>query len=378
MVVDMAAGGPARWELYRVLAEPVRLRLLALAAEEELAIGELAVLLSESQPNVSRHIAPLKAAGLVLARKQGTRALVRIAEAASADPVVADALESGRALCEADGSLSRIADVIRERDRVAREFFARAPARDAAVGDTSDATAAYVAALARLLPDRALAIDAGTGDGALLDVLAPAFERVIAVDRSEVQLERARARVARRGYDNVTLLKSELGAPELRSRVGTGADVVFASRLLHHAPRPVDLVRQLARLARPGGAIVVIDYARHDDESMRDEADLWLGFEPAELRRFAREAGLEGAEVIPLPPSFCGRGKDAHLPWQVLVARTPRTASEPIDARSESRSESNGGAGEGRRASDDNPTVRSPSRKNGGRTQRNEGKGRKP
>jgi DNA-binding transcriptional ArsR family regulator len=311
--MDAALGSPSRWELYRVLAEPVRLRLLALAAEEELAIGELAVLLSESQPNVSRHLGPLKTAGLVLARKQGTRALVRLSEAATADAVVADALASGRALCEADGSLSKIADVLRERDRASREFFARAPA--GAIPDT-DANAAYVAALARLLPSRALAIDAGTGDGVLLDILAPAFERVIAVDRSEAQLERARARVASRGFENVTLLKSELG--DLRDR---NADVVFASRLLHHAPKPVDLVRQLASLLRPGGAIVVIDYARHDDESMRDEADLWLGFDPAELKKLASRAGLVDAEVIRLPAAFCGRGKDAHLPWQVLIAR---------------------------------------------------------
>jgi len=320
--MDAAVGSTTRWELYRVLAEPVRLRLLALAAEEELAIGELAVLLAESQPNVSRHVAPLKAAGLLLARKQGTRALVRIAEAASADPVVADALASGRALCEGDGSLSRIAEVLRERDRVARDFFAKAPDREPSVPEAPDATAAYVAALARLLPERRLAVDAGTGDGGLLDVLAPAFERVVAVDRSDVQLDRARARVAARGYDNVKLLKSELGAAELREHVGEGADVVFGSRLLHHAPRPVDLVRQLARLARPGAAVVVIDYERHDDESMRDEADLWLGFEPSELRRFAVEAGLEDVDVVRLPSAWCGRGKDAHLPWQVLVART--------------------------------------------------------
>jgi DNA-binding transcriptional ArsR family regulator/protein-L-isoaspartate O-methyltransferase len=312
--MDAALGSPTRWELYRVLAEPVRLRLLALAAEEELAIGELAVLLSESQPNVSRHLGPLKAAGLVLARKQGTRALVRLAEGATADAVVADALASGRALCEADGTLSKIADVIRERDRVGREFFAQVPPDP--IPDT-DANAAYVAALARLLPHRALAIDAGTGNGVLLDILAPAFDRVIAVDRSEAQLERARARVAARGFENVTLLKSELG--DLRDR---DADVVFASRLLHHAPKPVDLVRQLASLLRPGGAIVVIDYARHDDESMRDEADLWLGFEPTELKKLASRAGLVDAEVVRLPAAFCGHGKDAHLPWQVLVART--------------------------------------------------------
>jgi DNA-binding transcriptional ArsR family regulator len=323
--MDTASSTTSRWELYRVLAEPLRLRMLALAAEEELAIGELAVLLSESQPNVSRHSAALKSAGLLLARRQGTRALLRIAEAASADPVVADALASGRALCEADGSLSRIADVLRERDRVGRDFFAQAPAKFSEPPEARDAMAGYVAALALLLPHRSLAVDAGTGDGALLDVLAPAFERVVAVDRSDVQLDRARGRVLSRGFENVTLLKSELGAAELRDHVGDGADVVFASRLLHHAPRPVDLMRQLAHLARPGGAVVVIDYARHDDESMRDEADLWLGFEPAELERIAVRAGLAQPHVVSLPSAWCGRGKDAHLPWQVLVVRTACT-----------------------------------------------------
>lgn len=340
-VLDGALATPSRWELYRVLAEPVRLRLLALAAEEELAIGELAALLGESQPNVSRHLTPLRQAGLVMVRRQGTRALVRIAEAASADPVVADALASGRALCQADGSLGRVRDILRERDQVAREFFAQsaggaesAEALTAGLG----AMTAYVAALARLLPDRRLAVDAGTGDGSLLDVLAPAFEHVVAVDRSAAQLARAKERVARRAFTNVTLLKAELGSGELRDHVGEGADVVFASRLLHHAPRPVDLVKQLALLARrprpaadssahakTGGAVVIVDYARHDDESMRSEADLWLGFEPAELARFAREAGLSKPDVIQLPTAWTrdpgGHGKDAHLPWQVMVSR---------------------------------------------------------
>jgi ArsR family transcriptional regulator len=319
VLLDAASTQP-RWELYRVLAEPVRLRLLALAAEEELTIGELALLLGESQPNVSRHVAPLKQAGLVMVRKQGTRALVRITEAAAADAVVADALASGRSIVESDGSLARVAEVLGERDRVAREFFAEA--RGAAATEPESATAAYVAALALLLPSRRLAVDAGTGDGSLLDVLAPAFERVVAVDRSEAQLERARARVGARAYTNVKLLKSELEASELREHVGEGADVVFASRLLHHAPRPVDLMKQLARLARgDGGAVVVVDYARHDDESMRDEADVWLGFEPRELERIAKDAGLTEAKVLRIPAAWCGKGKDSHLPWQVMVAR---------------------------------------------------------
>jgi ArsR family transcriptional regulator len=308
-----------RWELYRLLAEPVRLRLLALAAEEELSIGELADLLSESQPNVSRHASALRQAGLLHDRREGTRTLVHMAAEAPRDPVVADALASGRGLCEKAGTLGRIPDVLRSREAAAHEFFARpAKARlDAPVSEVG----AYLAALAPLLPRRSLAVDAGTGDGRLLDVLAPLYERVVAADRSDAQIAMAGERAAARGFRNVTLVRAELDAKELRRAVPNGADAVYASRVLHHAPQPARVVAQLASLCAPGGALVVIDYARHDDESMRQQADVWLGFDAAELRRFARGAGLEDARVSKIPPQLCGDGPDKHLPWQVMVAR---------------------------------------------------------
>jgi len=302
-----------------VLAEPARLRLLALAAEEELSIGELAELLGESQPNVSRHAAALRQAGLLHDRREGTRTLVRVSGEAARDAVVADALASGRALCEKDGRLARIADVLRAREAAAHEFFAR-PAKGKLDGAPPE-MGAYLAALASLLPRRSLALDAGTGDGRLLDVLAPVYERVVAVDRSDAQLALARERALARGYDNVTFLRADLDARELRKALGSGADTVIASRVLHHAPQPAKVVGHLASLCAPGGALVVVDYARHDDESMRDQADVWLGFEPAELRRFARAAGLDDAQVKAIPASLCGDGPDKHLPWQVMVAR---------------------------------------------------------
>jgi ArsR family transcriptional regulator len=311
--------------LYRVLSEPVRLRLLALTAEEELSIGELAEIVDESQPNVSRHVAPLRTAGLVGFRKQGTRTLVRLRDEARKDPVVADALASGRGLCLADGSLARVAEVVRARDAAAREYFAK-PRKDADVARPPSEIGAYLAALSMLLPRRALAIDAGTGDGGLLDVLAPSFERVIALDRSEAQLARARERVALRGYDNVELIAGELGSAEVEAAVLAhgGADALFAVRLLHHAPRPQGLLEVLAKLTAPGGAALVVDYAPHDDESMRAQADVWLGFDAKELSKMARDAGFDSAQVAPIGAQFIGpsgQSPDAHLPWQVLVAK---------------------------------------------------------
>jgi ArsR family transcriptional regulator len=167
-------------------------------------------------------------------------------------------------------------------------------------------------------------VDVGTGHGNLLDLLAPIYERVIAVDRAQAQLGRARERLRQRGYHNVELIQAELDDEAPQARVGElgGADVVFASRVLHHAPRPGEAMRQLAAFAACGGRVVVIDYVAHEDERMREQqADLWLGFEPGELQRLAAGAGLHGATMTRIPAARCGGGPDGHLDWQVLIAR---------------------------------------------------------
>ncbi len=322
-----AAGPTARWELYRLLAEPVRLRLLALAAEEELAIGELAELLHEGQPNVSRHVAPLRKAGLLTMRKHGTRVLVRLAESSESDPVVADGVEAGRQLCAADGSLLRVADVVAQRDASARAFFASSDETKGEPEQLPDELPAYLTALSLLVRERSLAVDAGCGGGAVLDLLAPVFKEVVAIDREQVQLARAAARLGRRGYDNVTMVCDAYDSEAARALVHErgGADVVFASRVLHHAPKPAAAVAALSRLLKPGGALVVVDYAAHDNEPLREQqADLWLGFSAEELAGFARRAGLSDAHVQPIARPLCGAGPDSELAWQCMVARRAR------------------------------------------------------
>ncbi len=317
-----------RWELYRVLSEPVRLRLLAASAQEELTIGELAELVGESQPNVSRHLATLRKLDLLSERKQGTRVLVRLADAVRADAVVTDALGAGRTLCEREGTLDRIAALIKRRDAATREFFGR-PARNHDEPGVPEELAAYLMAVAPLIEHRGLAIDVGTGEGRLLEVLAPVFEKVIAVDRESAQLERAAHRAALRGYDNVELLSGDLSSAALHERVRAAglADAVFASRILHHAPKPAEAMTRLAALARTGGVVVVLDYAPHDDDTMRDEqADLWLGFDAEELGRYARAAGLTDIQARTIPAPFRGIGPDRHLGWQIVSARRERGA----------------------------------------------------
>lgn len=321
-----------RWELYRLLGEPARLRLLALAGEEELAVSELAELLGESQPNVSRHAAPLRQWGLLSVRKQGTWTLMSLDGAAEGDPVVADALAAGRELCERDGTLARVGHVVRAREQRTREFYARPRSGASALGPPAE-LGAYLAALGALLPRRGLAVDAGTGDGRSLEVLAPVFERVVALDRSEAQLALAKERVAQRGFGNVTLAACDLDAVTPAAVTGGArADLVLLARVLHHAPRPGHLVKQLARLLGEGGAMVLIDYARHEDEALREQqADLWLGFERAELERWCRAAGLEPVATVPVPAPYRGEGPDRHLVWQATVAlRAGRASHEEV------------------------------------------------
>lgn len=316
------APADSRWQLYRLLSDPTRLRLLALAAEEELSVGELAELLDEPQPNVSRHAAPLRHNGLLADRKQGARTLVRLADGAAVDAVVADALGAGRRLCEADGSLARVGDVVAARDARGREFFARPASNDAV--ELSLDLPSCLSAFAALIESRELAVDAGTGSGVLLDLLAPLYRRVVAIDRSRAQLGRARERVRTRGYDNVTLVEDPINGRRVAAAVGDGADLVVAARVLHHAPRPRPTLVELTRLARPGGKVLVIDYARHDDESLSEQqADVWLGFSPDELVNYAADAGLDRVTVSPIAPSYVRTGPDAHLGWLSLVGTRP-------------------------------------------------------
>lgn len=329
-----------RLELYRVLSDPSRLKLMAAASIEELAIGELADLLGESQPTVSRQVAPLRRLGLLDERRQGTRVLVRLRADAISDPVVADAVGSGRALCAPDRILERVADVVRRREAATREFFARAAARPDDTVFPSELPA-YLRMVALVTGPRDLAIDVGTGDGRLLEVLAPSFRRVVAIDREQARLDRAAERLRRRGYDNVELVQGDLADDGFLAGLADRgrADAVFASRILHHAPRPAEAVQRMARLVADAGSLVVLDYTPHEDERMRSEqADEWLGFSAEELTDFARGAGLGDVRVENMSAALRGAGPDAHLSWQLCVARRQAMQARAATPASENSS----------------------------------------
>jgi ArsR family transcriptional regulator len=286
----------ARADLFRLLGDEDRLRLLALCAEEELTVGELATLLGESQPQVTKKSQPLRDAGLLATRRDGTRTLLR--SSIEPEPVITAALEEGRRLCSKDGSLAKVARVVAQREELSRKIFDAAPAEVAPVAADAQLVA-WAPLLAPLLPGRALAVDVGTGEGTLLPLLSPLFDKVVAIDRSAARLAQCAARIAAWGLPNVRLREGTIedSLEELAGR----ADLVVMARVLVHASRPQDQIASATRLLRSGGHLAIIDYLPHDDESLREQGHVWLGFEPGKLRAWLDAARLHPISVAPFP-----------------------------------------------------------------------------
>jgi ArsR family transcriptional regulator len=282
----------ARADLFRLLGDEDRLRLLALCAEEELTVGELAALLGESQPQVTKKSQPLREAGLLATRRDGTRTLLR--SQIDAEPVLDAALEEGKRLCSKDGSLAKVARVVAQREELSKKLFDEAPAEMAPIAADAQLTA-WAPLLAPLLPGRALAIDVGTGEGTLLPLLSPIFERVVAIDRSPARLAQCAARIASWGLPNVRLREGTVEDAAIAEELSGRADLVVMARVLVHAARPQDVIASATRLLRPGGHVAIIDYLPHDDESLREHGHVWLGFEPQKLR-----AWLEASRLVPV------------------------------------------------------------------------------
>jgi SAM-dependent methyltransferase len=311
---DHVAAASAHADLFRLLGDEDRLRLLALCDAEELTVGELATLLRQSQPQVTRKSQPLRDAGLLAERRDGTRILLR-AEA-SDNPVVRAALRAGHELCLAEGRLARIPKIVAQREETARQRFAEGTAETSTLSPAS--VEPFLPLLSALLPGHHLAVDVGCGDGLLLPLLSPLYERVIAVDRSAARLASAAARVAESGLPNVRLREAEMDDTNLAQEIAKtgGADLVTIVRVLQFLARPSELIAAAARFLRPGAHLIVVDHVPHKDESLRDQGHVWLGFEPGKLRAWLAEAGLAVVAAGPLPGAFTP-------PLQSILAKKP-------------------------------------------------------
>lgn len=290
----MTSSPALRWQLFRLLGEPARLRLLACAEREELSLGELADALGESLPNVSRHTTQLRQAGLLDERRLGTRTFVRFASAQSQDPLIDDALRVGRALCDEDAVFARIPEIIRRRDARTRELLQREGELRPARG-VSDELPLYLSALRDIVPARDVAIDVAPGAGEQLDALSPIFRRVVALEPKEAaRPSLAELRAAERGYDNVSFVSIEAREPWQRSDLSAVADLVLYVR--RGEASGVSIAR-LGRLLKSGGRLAVIDCEpRAHGDSLSGELE---GFERTRLETFDVARVLGGGERPP-------------------------------------------------------------------------------
>jgi ubiquinone/menaquinone biosynthesis C-methylase UbiE len=311
---------------FRALGDETRLGLLCALLSEELSVGELSEVVQAAQPGVSRHLSALRDAGLVVARKQGVTTYYRLSPG---EPLLEGALggELKRRAVEL-GLLPRVERVVARRRAKAEAFFdEQAESWDALRAQLLD-QAAGLWALVPLIPRGLRVADVGTGTGGMLPLLSEFADSVVAVDISREMLRRARLRAKSIGLDNVEFVKADLHDLPLDD---ASVDAAFATLVLHHAPDPGAAIREVARILRPGGSLVVVDLCAHGHEWLRDEqGDVWLGFTQGELAGHFGKAGLSGMQFKVVSQVDTGKKGGGH-PLKLFVA----SGSVPLNNRRE-------------------------------------------
>ncbi|WP_029011158.1 ArsR/SmtB family transcription factor [Azospirillum halopraeferens] len=285
----------------KAAAEPTRLRLLALCAHGELTVSELTHILGQSQPRVSRHLKLLCDAGLLDRFREGTFAFYRLAErGASAElaRVLVDAIPADDQTLALD--LERLESIKRGRSESAAAYFRENAARWHEIRALHVPEREVEAALATLLPDGPIGdlLDIGTGTGRILEVLGPRAGRAVGVDQSREMLAVARINLEAAGLRHCHVRQADMYQLPFPSG---SFDVAVIHQVLHFAESPGDVLAEAARVLRPGGRLLVVDFAPHDLESLRSEhAHRRLGFADGEIAQWCRQAGLESAPVVHL------------------------------------------------------------------------------
>ncbi|PZN95516.1 MAG: ArsR family transcriptional regulator [Alphaproteobacteria bacterium] len=286
--------------IFRALADPSRVRILLLVRRMELSVGELAAVLAQSQPRVSRHIRILADAGLVQRAKEGAWVFVRLGEAAICAPVLAgiDALAADAG--EADQA--RLAAVRAERAAAADAWFAAHAAdwdRERALHIAeSDVEAAIAAALAP--GDLGVLVDVGTGTGRMIELLGPQARTALGIDRSPEMLRLARGRIEASGLAHAEVRRGDMYA---LPRAAGSVDTVVLHQVLHFADDPVAAIAESARVLAPGGRLLVVDFMPHGREELRaQQRHVRLGFGDDQVCGWMTAAGLEAQVARRLPP----------------------------------------------------------------------------
>ena len=304
----------------KAAGEDTRLRILALLAEAELTVSDLTDILHQSQPRISRHLKLLAEAGMVQRFREGTWALFRLAESGGgaelAHALLAQLNTGDRVLAR---DRERLASVRAARAAAAQKYFREHAAEwdrirklhvaDAAVED------AIRAALAAS-PFRSL-LDLGTGTGRMLELFGPQIERGLGLDLSLDMLLLARDRLERAGLRHCSVRQGDIYDVPLPDG---SFDTVIIHQVLHYLDDGARALKEAARVLRPGGSLLVVDFAPHELEFLREQhAHRRLGFAADTVTQWMSAAGLEPVLHESLAPD-----RDGKIAVSLWLGRDPR------------------------------------------------------
>jgi SAM-dependent methyltransferase len=313
----------------KALADPIRLRVLAAVAEEELTVGEVQEVVESVQSSVSRNLAILRDAGFVQDRKEGTNVYFSVRQDMP-EPAgeLFKSLQARMAeLPEAQGDRARLADCRRRRLHRSQGYF------ESVAGDWERIRKSYFddrvtsMAIEKLLPRNLILADVGCGTGSLTVELARFAEKVIGVDLSEEMLRRARIVAKERQLRNVEFRRGDALKLPLEGR---SVDAAFCVMVLHFLSDPQQAIAELCRITRGGGSVIVVDLVQHNQEWMREQmAHRWLGFERSSIEEWFRDAGVTEI-TYELTGTYAGEkmARNGNRPVEIFVARAHVLKSE--------------------------------------------------
>ena len=286
----------------KAAAEPTRLRLLVLCAHSDLTVSELTQVLGQSQPRVSRHLKLLCDAGLLERSREGAWAYFRLAgqgTGAELARTLVDSIPVDDPTLILD--LERLQAISDLRAKLAADYFRRNAGKWDQIRSLYIDETEVERRLLGLLPDDPVEtlLDIGTGTGRVVQLCAPHVRRALGVDLSHEMLLVARSNLEQAKLRHCAVRHADMYHLPLSSG---SVDVVTIHLVLHFAEAPREVIAEAARVLRPGGKLIAVDFEAHHREELRAEhAHRWLGFERGEVLDWCRAAGLEPDEPVVLP-----------------------------------------------------------------------------
>lgn len=294
------------------LADPTRLRLMRILEQQELGVAELCDVLQLPQSTVSRHLKVLADEGWAGSRRQGTGRLYRLMSG-ELDPAARRLWQVAREQTESWAAVRqdqlRLARLLRQRRSRTEAFFAGAAAQWDRLRTELYGTAFTDQAMFALLPENAVIADLGCGTGQMTAELAPWVAKVIGIDSSAAMLKAARARTEE--LSNVELRRGDLTAIPIDS--GT-CDAALLILVLSYVAEPQAVLKEMARILKPGGKSVIVDLLPHDREDFREKmGQQVLGFELEGVRQMLEKVDVGAIRMNALRQSDRAKGPALFL-----------------------------------------------------------------